>query len=489
MMTRGTSLNRRPLLNRAIGCLLCLGVLSGLGCEVDSFIDPSVVGRWEYTPTIVPILDRIDVIERDAGEFVETSPVMPEDLLPHIEDYRIGSGDGLFIEIFDFLQPGVATPFERRVDQRGGFDLPQIGRVDVMNMTPDQAREQIRTLLREAGIIEDALVSVQVLDRRDSTYAIFGSIAGTGRYVLAEPDYRLLEAITEAGGMAPGTQRIFIIRQTALADAVRGTPGISPPVLEQPSDPSQNGIDINELIDELTNDGGSPAQLAPNQISPTNAQNIQSAPPIDLPESEDDRDGENRWIFVDGQWVRSSETDASVEEDQLLQASGEMVTQRVIEVPVDPLLAGDARYNIVIRPGDIIRVPGPDQGFFYLAGPGINRPGVYQLPSVGKMTLSKAIMSSGGLSAVAIPSRVDLTRMIGEDRQATIRLNLRAIAEGTHPDVFIKPDDMINVGTNFWAQPLAIIRNGFRFTYGFGFLIDRNFANDIFGPPPTDRGF
>jgi protein involved in polysaccharide export with SLBB domain len=483
MKTRGTSSYRGNLFSRLLVCALGLTFLPGFGCEVDSFMDPSVVGRWEYTPTIVPILDRIDVIERDSGEFVETSPVMPEDLLPHIEDYRIGSGDGLFVEVFDFLQPGVATPFERRIDQRGGFDLPQIGRVDVMNMTPDQVREQIRLQLKDAGIIEDALVTVQVLDRRDATYAIFGAVAGTGRYVLAEPDYRLLEAITEAGGMSPGTPRIFIIRQTALADAVRGGTSLAPPIIDNTTEPVDEGIDINELIDELSNDGGSPAQLSPNPISATNAQD---QTPIDIPESSADRAGENRWIFVDGQWVRASEADVSLNEERLLEASGEMVTQRVIEVPVDPLVAGDARYNVVIRPGDIIRVPGPEQGYFYLAGPGIARPGVYSLPNVGKMTLSKAIMSSGGLSAIAIPSRVDLTRMIGEARLATIRLNLRAIAEGTHPDVFVKPDDMINVGTNFWAQPLAIVRNGFRFTYGFGFLMDRNFGNDVFGAPPSN---
>lgn len=95
--------------------------------------------------------------------------------------------------------------------------------------------------------------------------------------------------------------------------------------------------------------------------------------------------------------------------------------------------------------------------------------------------------AAGGLSVVAIPERVDLIRRIGENREATIRLNLRAIAEGTQPDVFIKPDDQINVGTNFWATPLVVLRQGFRMTYGFGFLVDRNFGNDVFGAPPVNQ--
>ena len=36
-------------------------------------------------------------------------------------------------------------------------------------------------------------------------------------------------------------------------------------------------------------------------------------------------------------------------------------------------------------------------------------------------------------------------------------------------------------------QPLAVFRNGLRITYGFGFLLDRNFGNDVFGAPPINR--
>ena len=50
-----------------------------------------------------------------------------------------------------------------------------------------------------------------------------------------------------------------------------------------------------------------------------------------------------------------------------------------------------------------------------------------------------------------------------------------------------KENDLINFGTNFWAAPLAVVRGGFRASYGFGFLLDRNFGNDVFGAPPTNR--
>jgi polysaccharide biosynthesis/export protein len=156
------------------------------------------------------------------------------------------------------------------------------------------------------------------------------------------------------------------------------------------------------------------------------------------------------------------------------------VTQRVIAIPMQPLIAGDARYNIVVRPGDVIRLPPPKTGLVYVTGQ-VNRPGPYSIPTDGIMTLQRAIDSAGGLSGIAIPERVDLTRIVGRMRQATIRINMRAIAEGTQPEILIKPDDRINVGTNLWAFPLAVVRNGFRASYGFGFLLDRNFADEVFG--------
>ncbi|HEX7010773.1 MAG TPA: hypothetical protein VF184_12390, partial [Phycisphaeraceae bacterium] len=42
--------------------LMLIAVVLG-GCEVDSYFDPSVVGRWERTPATLPILDRLDIID------------------------------------------------------------------------------------------------------------------------------------------------------------------------------------------------------------------------------------------------------------------------------------------------------------------------------------------------------------------------------------------------------------------------------------------
>ncbi len=75
---------------------------------------------------------------------------------------------------------------------------------------------------------------------------------------------------------------------------------------------------------------------------------------------------------------------------------------------------------------------------------------------------------------------------MAKNREATIRLNLAAIRQKTEPDLYLKPDDHVIIGTSWLAPWLAVIRNGFRATYGFGFLLDRNFGNDVFGAPPSN---
>jgi len=167
-------------------------------------------------------------------------------------------------------------------------------------------------------------------------------------------------------------------------------------------------------------------------------------------------------------------------ERQRAEELGQYISQRIIEVPYDELVAGDMRYNLIIRPGDVIKVPTRNAGFVYAMG-AINRPGAYSVPGENELTLKQMIASAGGLGELAVPERVDLVRRVDDRREAVVRLNVRAIFEGTQPDIFLKPNDLVNFGTNFVATPLAIFRNGLRMSYGFGFILDRNFGPDVFG--------
>ena len=164
----------------------------------------------------------------------------------------------------------------------------------------------------------------------------------------------------------------------------------------------------------------------------------------------------------------------------VVQGSGQL--KRVIRFDVRALQAGDPTQNIVLRDGDIITIPSPPVGDFYMAGE-VARPGVYSLTG-RKITLLQAVAASGGLTAVAVPWRTELVRRITETEEEIIYVDLGKISRGEAPDFYIQPEDQIRVGTDQGAIYNAVLRNAFRATYGLGFVYDMNFA-DFY--PWTDR--
>lgn len=493
-----------PSMIRKLAAMAGLAAAVGLtGCSNwDSFGNPSIVGRWEHTPTRVPILTHLAAIEDPQERWVEQSEITPEDLIPQTDPYRVGPGDIVAMTIWDLVARGNVETITRQVDQNGYVEVPQLGRIFINGLTEPEVSQAIADRMRD--IVADPLVSVVVEQRRQQLFYLLGNVQQPGPYVVPSADYRLLEAMSASGGLPEFVDEIYVIRQISLSDS-RITPQNPDDVFrgtERPADPRE-GESVLDVIEELSAPGALGGPMG--GVVPVVGVQPAGQPPIDLidepaeptpqgqtaEEPEAPRSLEVRWRFVDGRWVRESiaaatrRTIARPESLEARDSRGDLFTQRVIRVPVRPLLAGDARFNIVVRPGDVIRVPQNESGNFYMDGQ-IGRPGVFNLPPVGKMTLTRAITTAGGLGPLAIPERVDITRMVGPDEQATIMLNLRAIGEGTQPDVYIRRDDRINVGTNFWATPLAVVRGGFRTSYGFGFLLDRNFGNDVFGAPPSN---
>lgn len=184
-------------------------------------------------------------------------------------------------------------------------------------------------------------------------------------------------------------------------------------------------------------------------------------------------------------WIIKPAEDAASEpviaEDMPNRDSPDVLTQelaqpvRIIEVPLKDLLAGDPRYNLVIRPYDLISVPPGSVGEYYMMG-NVARTGAYDITG-RRLTVKEAVAAAGGFGPLAWPSRADLVRRVSQDEEQIIQLDLDAIFAGTAPDFYLKPNDILNVGTTPAAVFLAVLRNAFRFSYGFGFVYDRNFAD------------
>jgi polysaccharide biosynthesis/export protein len=521
---------------------LCAG-LSGVmgGCWMDQgFLDPSIAGRWQPTPTIMPILDRIAAIEEDTGEMVEVTDPVPGDLIPLPVSYRIGAGDQLDVTLYDLIETNRPELYQVVVDARGFIELPQLGRINVMSLTTEEATDAIKQAMRR--LVAEPLVLVVAKAQRQQTFNVIGAVESPGPYFIPRADYRLLEALTAGGRIDESIEQVYIIRQIPLSEDVTKGQGVQQPGATPggpstpPADRSQDLMNTIDRIAPPTQpppppppaanppaappstppaDQSQPAKPGPEPVvplpgaepakptpQPTPAPSAQPSqgqpkppPVIELPDNTKPATPDTGtakptpegggWIFVNGKWVQAGRGNQP-EAGRATPPTQNLITQRIIRVPLKPLLQGKQTYNIIVRPGDVVHVPQPPVGLVYMAGQ-VARPGPYQLPSTGGLTIMRAIDAAGGFGTLAIPERIELTRLLDKNREATIMVDGRAIAQRTQPDVYLKPNDRINVGTTWWALPLAVIRNGFRASYGFGFVFDRNLANDILGPEPVNQ--
>ena len=498
----------------AVALGMFVGLSSMSGCEVGQFlIDPSKAAYMQHTATETPILTRLDVVEPAGDKWGETSPVTSADLLPSDLQYRLAAGDIVSVEIFELLEGRTLWTATRQVDQSGNVRLPPPLRdFPAADLTLAEFEDSIIQFLIDSETIVDPLVTVNLAGQGQGfTYTIMGSVQAQGVYPLSRPDLTLSQALVRAQGVPASTKNIYVIRPVALS------PDISEPFRRDAvptpnlnNGNGNNGTDIEELIDDLPggndnntddvmdgNSSGSTQWDAPIDIDdftpskeatrvadlPSNIESVVRANAAVSPSG----GGSYTYLVDRDEWVRTNAQDGNGDiASDVLQGEA-LFVERVIKIPYEDLLS-DLSYDIVIRPDDRIFVEPPTFGVVYLEGE-VVRPGVFNMPTTGDLTLSRLIAAAGGFNAIAVPSRVDLIRRVGPDREATVRVNLAAIRHKNEPDIFLKPDDHIIVGTNFWASPLAVIRNGFRATYGFGFLLDRNFGNDVFGAPPTNNNF
>ena len=548
-----TSLPVCPLHVQRMFLTIALGLFL-VGCNANSWMaDPGGQGYYKPTPTTIPILDRIDIIE-DSISLPRYSKVTHADLMPSDLTYKVHPGDTVDLKIYGLYATNQQYPVTRRVDEGGYLRIPEVGDVLIAGLTAQAAQDLISSELGKK-VMTHPSVQLEVLDHTGFTYTVYGDLARWGKFTLRNPDLRLIDVLALAGGVPQSTRFIYVIRGLPLSDSVlpswdrkkTGDDDKAELLKQFPTNTEEPApaINIEDLINQLDVGTTNTVSPEPNPI-PTPEPQDESTPNIesliqnlDIGDNDDTGEhsispgiiqtGKHELIDIDDvipvRKTASNQKRVPVDIDALLsqvpaktkdsafvyipesdtwlevhaesprkvgsdkeqlssKKNNSKMLERIIEVEWLPLKQGDSSYNIVIRPEDRIYVKGAPLGHLYIRGE-IGRPGVFDYPRTGeKITLTEFITSAGDLGPIAVAEKVSLTRRLSDNTQATITLNYAAIIQRTEPDIFLKPNDLISIGTSWGATPMAIIRNGFRATYGFGFLLDRNFGNDVFGRPP-----
>ena len=209
---------QRASVKRAVGAVSLAAslVAVGAGCETKSFIDPSEMGRYEKTPKVIPILDKL-VIGVEANEvlFASARDVTDADLQANAADYKIGPGDLLQITIQDLAGQGLQQVESKLVSESGKVSLPYLGQISVTGQTEAEAEASIVKAYADAQILPRAIISVAVANSQNRIYTVSGAANAAGPFALPRADYRLLDALANAHGVTSelGIDYIYIIRR------------------------------------------------------------------------------------------------------------------------------------------------------------------------------------------------------------------------------------------------------------------------------------
>jgi len=536
--TRYTSrlgeISNRVKSKRIVTIVLVLSVLSVYlaGCG-DKFLDPTQVGRFRPVPAVNVILDVLGVAEETPSTWMEAEEPRPRDVIAYETDYVFNSGDTVRISIFELFQEGVLFTDTYFITETGKISIPDVGVVEAAGLTESQLEEEIKQIV-SPSILKEPSVTVILLSSQQRTFSIYGqAVPKPGRYFIPRYDFRLIDALAEAGGISQ-----FNVSYIYVSRPITGEEAIAEPVEPEAAEPEQREqliVPEREMLEiiapraqrqwpplspglviasaEMITDKELAEAALPEGFEPLvngsrgrrDHKNILEPSPgladretIEKPINEGDV-GRIEWIFQDGKWVpvqvgrpRPTEPEAKIKPEKP-EAAGPLkervpenldwgqigeggMQTRLIEIPADKLRAGYPRYNVVIKPGDTIHIPVDVIGEFCIIG-NINAQGFINLTG-RPMTLKMAVAAAGGLGPLAWPKRCEVTRRLGKNeaglwREEIVMVDLDKIYRG-------------EVGTHPTARWRAVLRNAFRATYGFGFIYDRNFSDRDFG---TSRPF
>src|SRR5438270_12820401 len=149
------------------------------------------------------------------------------DVAPRFHDYVLGSGDVISIQVFDV--PELSR--EVRISQSGTIGIPLVPvRLHVSGLTEIQAEQKIEEVLVANGLVTHAQVDVSVKERKSKPVTIVGAVVHPMVYQM-DRQVTLLEALAEAGGIAPDAGDTLIVARPEVP--VTGGPNDPPAIGEE----------------------------------------------------------------------------------------------------------------------------------------------------------------------------------------------------------------------------------------------------------------
>jgi protein involved in polysaccharide export with SLBB domain len=324
---------------------------------------------------------------------------------PH--EYTIGSGDLLSITVFDV--PDLSR--EVRVSQAGTISMPLVPtRLHITGLTETQAEQMLADVLQANGLVSHPEVGIIVKEHRSRPITIVGAVSHPMVYE-AERSVTLLEALAEAGGIAPDAGDTIIVTRAHSATFVMipNSEPVSPPpgVASSPESSTQDALSLSEkeVAANPTPEAFPPASETP-QGSPSTKATGPTNPGSPAPSS-----------------------------------------QNIITINLNELLEmGDTRNNIPLQAGDVVTVP--HAGIVYVLG-AVNKPGGFVLTGDrGELTSMKVLALAGGLTRIARLDRAVIIRKDSQGKQTETEVDLKKVLNQKAEDLQMRASDVLYIPDN-----------------------------------------
>jgi len=150
----------------------------------------------------------------------------------------IQPGDKLTLRIWDSSENSLLTSIEQKLVQlqdvtvasNGTIFMPYIGKVSVIGLTPDLAREELQDALE--AIIPSAQLQLDMTEGRNNSVDLVSGVAQPGIYPMPDRNFTVLGLISAGGGISAtlNNPQIRLVRSGAIygtsVDRLLNNPGL-----------------------------------------------------------------------------------------------------------------------------------------------------------------------------------------------------------------------------------------------------------------------
>ncbi len=348
---------------------------------------------------------------------------------------RILNGDRLRINILE--SPEMSRDYAVAGD--GTIDIELIGRVEIAELTSEEAAAKIESLL-EKGYFKQATVSVEVSTYVEGNILLLGEVQHPGTIPFrGDQILTLVEAIAQAGGLnnTAAGKEVRILRWKPGA-------GMERQVLTADVQTMMSTLDLSQ--DQF---------LRPRDIIivPRLGQGQGTGEYLVLGEAHDP----GFHPYSKGMDVIRAITSAggfnntaNLPNARILRPENKGGGYNIVPIDLARLFNGaDMAQNVPVLAGDVLFIPSLSQstgGRVYLLGQ-VAQPGAYPLPLDQNATLARTILAYGGIPRFADGKRVKLVRFAPDGSKQSMIVDVDAILKNGsfEKDVPLKNEDVVIV--------------------------------------------